>query len=75
MSTNLVVEVRDGDVAGALNHFKTLALKTGLFKEMKKRNFYEKPSLKKRRKLIEAQKRRAKALRQRAEYDRRHSDE
>jgi len=35
----------------------------GLFRELKNRRFYEKPSLKKKRKRIEAQKRKAKSLR------------
>jgi len=37
--------------------------KEALFKEVKKRSFYEKPSEKKKRKQIEARKKRIKALR------------
>jgi small subunit ribosomal protein S21 len=72
---NLVVEVRDNNVEGALKQFKRLAMKVGLMKEMKKRTFYEKPSLRKKRKRIEAAKRLRKAQRKQADYDRRSSDE
>ncbi len=37
--------------------------KEGLFKELKARRFYEKPSLKKKRKIKEAMKKRKKAMR------------
>jgi small subunit ribosomal protein S21 len=47
---------------------KKLMLKDGLFKEMKKRAYYEKPSVKRKRKQAEARKKRRKAMK-RAESD------
>jgi small subunit ribosomal protein S21 len=41
---------------------KKLMLKDGLFKEMKKRAYYEKPSVKRKRKQAEARKKRRKAM-------------
>jgi small subunit ribosomal protein S21 len=38
-------------------------LKGGIFKEMKRRAYYEKPSVKRKRKQVDARKRRRKALR------------
>ena len=72
---NVLVEVRDGNVEGALKRLKKECLTSGIFKEMKRRSFYEKPSVKLKRKRAEAAKRRRKAARQRTEYDRRFSDE
>jgi len=42
--------------------------KEGLFKELKRRRFYEKPSVKKKRKIKEAQKKRKTALRRRRSF-------
>jgi ribosomal protein S21 len=64
--TNLVVEVFNGDVAGALKHFKALALKAGLFKEIKRHDFYTKPGERRRRKSKVARARLAKTERRRA---------
>ncbi len=45
-------------------------LKGGIFKEMKRRAYYEKPSVKRKRKQAEARKKRRKALRRsQADYD------
>ena len=44
---------------------KRLLQKAGLFKEIKDKRFYEKPSVKKKRKRAEAMRKRAKALRTR----------
>jgi len=47
----------------AMKMLKRKLLQEGFFKELKRRNFYEKPSVKKKRKRLEAQRRRRKALR------------
>ena len=39
MPSNLTVEVRGGDVEGALKRFKGLTLKTGLMREIRPRRF------------------------------------
>jgi small subunit ribosomal protein S21 len=59
------VEVRvfDNQIEQALKVLKREMLKGGLFKEMKKRAYYEKPSVKRKRKQAEARKKRMKALR------------
>ncbi len=59
------VKVYDNDVEKALKVLKNKLAKSGFFKEMKERRFYEKPSIKKKRKRAEAKKRAAKALRRR----------
>ena len=56
------------DVAGnqidlALKALKKHMLKEGIFQEMKRRAFYEKPSVKRKRKQAHARKRQRKALR------------
>jgi small subunit ribosomal protein S21 len=58
------VEVRvfDNQIEQALKVLKREMLKGGLFKEMKRRAFYEKPSVKRKRKQAEARKKRLKAL-------------
>jgi small subunit ribosomal protein S21 len=62
------IEVHDNQVESALKTMKKLMLKDGLFKEMKKRAYYEKPSVKRKRKQAEARKKRRKAMK-RAETD------
>lgn len=57
------VKVFDNQVEQALKVLKREMLKGGLFKEMKKRAYYEKPSVKRKRKQAEARKKRMKALR------------
>lgn len=63
------MEIRvDGkDVEKALRALKRKIQRDGMFRELKNRRFYEKPSLKKKRKRREAQKRRNKSLRLRRE--------
>ena len=53
------VKVQDGQVEKALKILKRQMAKEGLLKELKKRKFYEKPSVKKKRKQQEARKKRA----------------
>ncbi len=56
------VSVQGNDVEKALRLLKRKLQQDGFFREMKKRKFYEKPSVKKKRKRQEAQRRRNKAL-------------
>lgn len=62
------VKVFDNQIEQALKVLKREMLKGGLFKEMKRRAFYEKPSVKRKRKQAEARKKRLKALK-RAQFD------
>jgi len=58
------LEIRvDGNIEKAIRLLKRKMQNDGLFRELKNRRFYEKPSLKKKRKRIEAQKRKQKSLR------------
>ncbi|HEU19700.1 MAG TPA: 30S ribosomal protein S21 [Deltaproteobacteria bacterium] len=59
------VRVIDNDVEKALKILKNKLSKNGLFKELKLRRAYEKPSVKKKRKALEARRRMAKAKRRR----------
>lgn len=57
------IKVYGNDVEKALKSLKRQLQKDGLFKEVKQRSFYEKPSVKEKRKRREAMKKRLKALR------------
>ena len=57
------VEVRNNNVEKALRVLKKKLQKDGLFRELRMRQFYEKPSLKKQRKLKESLRRIAKEKR------------
>lgn len=57
------ITVRGNDIERALRDLKRTLQKEGFFKEIKKRKYYEKPSVKKKRKQVEAARRRRKALR------------
>jgi len=59
----LEVRVQSGDVEKALRVLKKKLQLDGLLGDLKKRRFYEKPSVKKKRKRLEAQKRRRKLSR------------
>ena len=59
------VKVYDNNVEEALKVLKNKLHKGGLFKELKTRRYYEKPSVKRKRKKKEAQKRLSKRLRRR----------
>jgi small subunit ribosomal protein S21 len=59
----LEVKVYDNDIEKAIKILKRQIQKEGLFKEIKKRSFYEKPSEKEKRKRIEARKKKMKAMR------------
>jgi len=57
------VEVFDNQVEPALKALKKAMLNAGIFKEMKRRSYYEKPSVKRKRKQAEARRKRRKAAR------------
>jgi len=59
----LNIKVYGNDVEKALKTLKRQLQKEGLFKELKKRSFYEKPSVKEKRKQREARKKRRKMMR------------
>jgi small subunit ribosomal protein S21 len=66
----LKVEVFDNQIEPALKTLKREMLKGGVFKEMKRRAYYEKPSVKRKRKQAEARRKRLKnARRSRAAVD------
>jgi len=59
----LEIKVSENNVDGALKVLKRKLQKEGLFREIKQRKSYEKPSEKEKRKRREARKKRMKALR------------
>lgn len=59
------IKVYDNNLEKALKSLKRQLQKEGLFKEVKQRSFYEKPSVKEKRKRREALKKRLKAQRTR----------
>ena len=63
------VVVVDNQIEGALKQLKKQMLKDGLFQEMKKRAYYEKPSVKRKRKAAQARKKRRKALKRTLQYE------
>ncbi len=56
------IEVFDNQIEAALKTLKKHMLKDGLFQEMKRREHYEKPSVKRKRKQAQARKKRRRAL-------------
>ena len=56
------IEVASNQIEPALKALKKHMLKEGIFQEMKRRAFYEKPSVKRKRKQARARKRRRKAM-------------
>lgn len=56
------VRVQSRDIEKALRNLKKKLQLDGVFGELKKRRFYEKPSVKKKRKQLEAQKQKRKLL-------------
>jgi len=65
----LQVVVRDNNVDQALRALKKKLQREGVFREMKLRNYYEKPSEKKARQKAEAIRRARKLARKRAERE------
>ena len=66
---NMQVFVRDNDVNGALRVLKKKMQREGVFREMKQRRAYEKPSERAAREKAEGVRRRRKALRNRMERE------
>ena len=64
------VSVVHNQVEGALKQLKKLMLKDGAFQEMKRRAYYEKPSVKRKRKAAAARKKRRRALARSRDGDR-----
>lgn len=62
------IKVYGNDIEKALKSLKRQLQKEGLFKEIKQRSFFEKPSVKEKRKQREARKKRMKALRFKKTY-------
>ena len=56
------IDVRDNQIEPALKALKKLMLKDGLFQEMKRREHYEKPSVKRKQKQARARKKLRKAM-------------
>ncbi len=57
------VRVLEGDsIDKALKQFKKQCEKSGILTEIKKREYYEKPSVRRKRKIIAARKKRARSL-------------
>ena len=59
---SMKIDVRDSQIEAALKALKKLMLKDGLFQEMKRREHYEKPSVKRKRKQALARKKLRKAM-------------
>ena len=59
----MTIIVHGNDIEKALRDLKRMVQRDGILKEAKRRRFYEKPSVKKKRKRLEAEQRRRKALR------------
>ena len=59
----LEVTVENNNVGRAISRVKREMAREGIRKELKRRRFYEKPSVKKRRKMREAERRRRKERR------------
>ncbi len=57
------IKVHGNDIEKAIKALKRQIQKEGLLKEVKNKSFYEKPSVKEKRKRIEARKKRIKAAR------------
>lgn len=57
------IEVLDNQIEPALKALRRAMLQGGAFKEMKRRAYYEKPSVKRKRKQAEARKKRRRAIR------------
>ena len=63
------IVVFDNQIEPALKQLKKQMLKEGLIQEMKRRQHYEKPSVKRKRKSAQARKKRRKALKRMAQHE------
>jgi small subunit ribosomal protein S21 len=64
----LEVKVQNNQIENAIKSLKRQMMRDGILKELKIRSFYEKPSVKKKRKQREARRRRQKAARRYRSY-------
>lgn len=58
------VIVRDNQIEKAIRDLKKKLLREGFFSEIRDRSFYDKPSVKRKKKQAKAQKRRRKAMKE-----------
>jgi small subunit ribosomal protein S21 len=65
----LKIDVVDNQIESALKALKKQMVKEGLFKDMKRREYYEKPSVKRKRKQAQARRKRRKAMRRQQATD------
>jgi small subunit ribosomal protein S21 len=63
------IVVVDNQIEAALKQLKKQMLKDGLYQEMKRRQHYEKPSVKRKRKAAQARKKRLRALKRTRQYE------
>ena len=63
------IVVFDNQIEAALKQLKKQMLKDGLYQEMKRRQHYEKPSVKRKRKSAQARKKRLKALKRTRQHE------
>ena len=63
------IVVFDNQIEPALKQLKKQMLKEALIQEMKRRQHYEKPSVKRKRKAAQARKKRRKALKRSLQYE------
>ena len=63
------IVVFDNQIEAALKQLKKQMLTDGLYQEMKRRQHYEKPSVKRKRKAAQARKKRLKALKRTRQYE------
>jgi small subunit ribosomal protein S21 len=63
------IVVLDNQIEAALKQLKKQMLKDGLYQEMKRRQHYEKPSVKRKRKAAQARKKRLRALKRTRQYE------
>jgi small subunit ribosomal protein S21 len=68
-TTAAKIEVIENQIEPALKALKKQMLKDGVFQEMKRRAFYEKPSVKRKRKQAAARKKRRKALKRASGFE------
>lgn len=61
--SRVIIAVHNNDIEKALRDLKRMVQREGLMRELKRRTAYEKPSIRKKRKSLEAERRRRKALR------------
>ncbi len=65
---SLEIKVHGNNIENALRDLKNMLQKEGLFKELKRRRFYEKPSVKEKNKRLEAIKKKIKASKFKRDY-------